>query len=72
MIFVALFCVAGGWFGNQIRIVRQREAMAAAPRVDSVVEADSRDNITALWSNGGGAAAAHEQKENEHHEGDSQ
>jgi hypothetical protein len=63
LIFVALFCVAGGWFGNQVRIVRQREAMAAAPGVDSVMKADSRDNITALWSNGGGTLVAHEQKE---------
>jgi hypothetical protein len=41
LIFVALFCVAGGWFGNQVRIVRMRDAMAAAPGVDSVIEAEN-------------------------------
>jgi hypothetical protein len=27
LILVAIFCVVGGWFGNQVRIVRERSAM---------------------------------------------
>jgi hypothetical protein len=51
LIFVALFCVAGGWFGNQVRIVHVRDAMAAAPGVDSLVATDLRDNIVVLAPN---------------------
>ena len=55
MIGVMLFAILGGYVGRQVEIVKERELMAAAPGVDSVVAADARDNITALSSGTGGA-----------------
>jgi hypothetical protein len=53
LIVVMLLAVASGYVGRQVEIVKERERMAAATGVDSVVAADSRDNITALSSGAG-------------------
>jgi hypothetical protein len=44
MIGVALLGVFAGWFGNQVRVVREREAMAFRPGVDSVTT-EARGNL---------------------------
>jgi hypothetical protein len=55
LIVVTLLAILCGYVGQQVEIVKEREVMAAAPGVDSVVAADSRDNITALTSGSGAA-----------------
>ena len=50
LIGVTLVAVACGYVGRQVAIVKAREAMAAAPGVDSVVAAAPRDIITSLSS----------------------
>jgi hypothetical protein len=53
IIVVTLLAVLCGYVGRQVEIVKERERMAAVTGVDSVVAADSRDNITALSSGTG-------------------
>src|ERR1700682_1572334 len=55
LLVVTLLAILCGYVGQQVEFVRAREVMAAAPGVDSVVAADSRDNITALTSGSGAA-----------------
>jgi hypothetical protein len=49
MICVTLFCAVGGWFGNQVRMVRERKAMAFRPSVDSVTEARNKLPWLRVW-----------------------
>jgi hypothetical protein len=63
MIVVTLFAILGGYVGRQVEIVKERELMAAAPGVDSVVAADARDNITALSSGTGAAQRGDDSRE---------
>jgi hypothetical protein len=53
LVGVVLLAVVCGYVGRQVAIVKEREAMAAAPGVDSVVAANPRDMFTPLSSGSG-------------------